>query len=206
MELKDGQLLFGIGMNKTGTNSLATALRKLGISCLHNSTKVKTYRRQNIEAGQKILHGLDHRYRAFCDSPIPYFIDEIQRDYPGSRYILTIRDIKAWVKSRLRHFGGTVEHHLSEWQRHLDRLQAAFGDDMSGILVYDRCGGDGWAPLCEWLSKSVPQEPFPHKNRTKKDQVQRRSRTHGWNIQEMRREVARLREMDLLDLETVNDE
>ena len=197
MQLKPGQLLFGIGMNKTGTCSLDLALRKLGIKCLHHSATVHKHVKQNRAAHRKLLWGLTGRYQAFCDSPIPYLVEEIVRDYPDSRYILTVREIKGWVKSRLRHLGGTVEHHLSEWKRHLDRLEANFAPGMAGILVYDLCGGDGWEPLCEWLSVPVPDIPFPHKNRTKDRRVRMRSQAKGWKLEDMRREVAKLDVMEI---------
>jgi len=173
-------LIFGIGMNKTGTNSLAVALRQLGIKCLHSAREVKQALDRNQRSGQRCLYPLPRKYQAFCDSPIPYVFEQIDRDYPGSRFIVTVRDLEPWIKSRMNHFGGEHDHHVSEYARWQRRMEAHFGERQKDMLWYNLCGGDGWAPLCEFLGLPVPNRGFPFKNRTTRKKIQSRRRKRGW--------------------------
>ena len=36
------------------------------------------------------------------------------------------------------------------------------------LLVIDIVGGDGWEQLCPFLGVPIPEEPFPHSNKTTK--------------------------------------
>lgn len=36
--------------------------------------------------------------------------------------------------------------------------------EVRDLLAMDICAGSGWEPLCEYLGRSVPDEPFPHCN------------------------------------------
>jgi hypothetical protein len=39
-----------------------------------------------------------------------------------------------------------------------------FENRKSKLLVMDITKGDGWDKLCNFLNKSIPNKPFPHKN------------------------------------------
>ncbi|HEX8335676.1 MAG TPA: sulfotransferase [Pyrinomonadaceae bacterium] len=37
------------------------------------------------------------------------------------------------------------------------------------LLVMDITAGDGWEVLCPFLGVEIPDRPFPHENRTRRD-------------------------------------
>lgn len=158
--------IFGIGMNKTGTSSLYAALNRLGFRCLHRTKLVKRTRERNKKAGRKLLAGLDHKYDAFCDSPINWMFRDLDRDYPGSKFIVTVRDMQSWLPSRIAQFGKTAEYHRQHYDRHMANVAVHFADRPDDFMYYDLCGGEGWEPLCAFLGVPVPKSAFPHRNKT----------------------------------------
>lgn len=166
-------LILGIGMNKTGTASLQKALNILGFNCLHWARKVKTVARQNKRHGKPPLHSLDEEYNAFCDSPINYMFRELDAAYPGSKFILTVRDMDPWIISRMSQFGGSPALHRRKWDEHTAAVYKHFAERQDDLLVYDVCGGDGWEPLCAFLNLPVPDRTFPWVNRTGKSRLRR---------------------------------
>lgn len=94
--------IIGAGLSRTGTNSLRNALEMLGFSCIH-------YDRTRLN---DILDGSTpnpdfRRYDdvdAVADLPSAYFYRELMQAYPGSKVILTVREIDAWWKSISTHF------------------------------------------------------------------------------------------------------
>jgi hypothetical protein len=53
------------------------------------------------------------------------------------------------------------------------------------LLVMDICAGDSWAPLCKFLGRSVPDEPFPHENVGRFKGIKRSSRRASWRLLSM---------------------
>jgi hypothetical protein len=159
-------LIFGIGMNKTGTSSLTNALYILGFPCLHSAKTVKATSAANRAKGKPPLHGLTDKYAAFCDSPINYMFKELDEAYPGSRFILTVRDFNDWVISRIAQFRGTPQLHKDKWLKHVNNVRSHFEGREGDLLEYNLCGGDGWSPLCRFLEVPIPDQPFPWKNKT----------------------------------------
>ena len=159
-------LIFGIGMNKTGTKSLAIALSRLGFPCKHAARTIKRVAQQNREAGRLPLAGLTDEYVAFADSPINVMFKELDEAYPGSKFILTVRDVPSWVISRIAQFGGTEKEHRRKWDAHVAAVTMRFAERPRSLLTYDICGGEGWQPICAFLGVPEPDQCFPHKNRT----------------------------------------
>ena len=169
-------LVLGIGMNKTGTSSLKHALETLGFPCLHNALLVKRTADANRRKHLPLLHPLDNRYDAFCDSPINYLFRELDAAYPGSRFILTVREMKPWIISRMAQFGGLPAEHRRKWREHVDSVMSHFAERPADLLVYDLCAGQVWEPLCKFLGVSIPAEPFPWANKTPENVRQRYAR------------------------------
>lgn len=62
-----------------------------------------------------------------------------------------------------RSFGGDLgerDHALAAYHRHNDAVRA--GVEPARLLVYDVA--EGWEPLCAFLGRPVPDEPFPNVN------------------------------------------
>jgi hypothetical protein len=93
---------FGIGFHITGTSSLATALAMLG----YRVTGGFGVDDPNIEKNvYRIAGKLVQRYDAFQDNPWTVLYKFLDKIYPQSKFILTIRDTRSWLNSIVKHFG-----------------------------------------------------------------------------------------------------
>src|ERR1700730_11424481 len=92
--------IFGIGLSKTGTTSVANALQVLGYKTKDNMGVVK-YVTGDLSSVD--LHVVDAN-DALTDTPIPSFYRELDTKYPGSKFILTVRDAEGWLKSCKKQF------------------------------------------------------------------------------------------------------
>jgi hypothetical protein len=174
--------VFGIGLNKTGTSSLHRAMELLGYESLHwGGPPVRQLVEASLAAGEPLLTRLDQRYDAFSDIlPLTQNFDLLDRQYPGSHFVLTVRPLEDWLDSRRRHVERNIrrkaagEYHgtflvvdeeawRAEWDAHLARVRAHFGQ-RPDFLELDITAGEGWAPLCELLDVPEPPAPFPWEN------------------------------------------
>jgi len=177
--------IFGIGLSKTGTTSLAQALGILGY-------KTKDYPGiENYRAGDLSSVDLEviDAYDALTDTPIPSFYRELDAKYPGSKFILTVRDRDGWLKSCKKQFterlaekqteahnqlfmdlyGCTMfdeKKFLSGYEKFVSGALEYFRDRPQDLLVINVIGGEGWEKLCPFLGQPVPEIPFPKANVT----------------------------------------
>lgn len=98
--------IFGIGDNKTGTTSLGTALEILGYNRLAhwpNSLRLLKWYNNNIHdiLNKCILYAND--FNNFNDFPwnLVDFYKYFDKNFPNSKFILTIRDPQKWFNSFL---------------------------------------------------------------------------------------------------------
>ena len=178
--------IFGIGLSKTGTTSLARALEILGYRT-RDCMGVTRYRQGDLTAID--LEEID-RYDAFTDTPIPSFYRELDQRYPGSRFILTVREEEPWLASCRKQF---TERHAEKhnpatralfedlygtdvfdearfregYRRFVAGVREYFKDRPDDLLVIDVTAGEGWEKLCAFLNKPVPDLPFPRANVTR---------------------------------------
>lgn len=169
--------LFGVGLNKTGTTSLAAALELLGIPTLHHTARVKASLEKERKAGLEPL-STEPDFRAFADYPIDEFYQELDATYPNSIFISTNRDLESWLDSRERHvmrnqkdpnYKGNwtvVDRDAWEerWYRHLSEVSEYFEDRPDDLLCYDMFSEVGWEPICAFLEVPVPNVAFPREN------------------------------------------
>lgn len=175
--------IFCIGLNKTATTSLHDALTMLGFRSLHwGGPPVRALVESAIEEGRPLLEDLDPTLDAFSDiEALSLNFDTLDRQYPGSRFILTVRPLDDWVDSRRRHVEsnqrkartGEYQGNWLEidepawrglWNVHVDRARAHFAgrDD---FLEVDLTADPTWDRLCGFLGVAVPEDPFPWTNR-----------------------------------------
>ena len=179
--------IFGIGLNKTGTTSLTLATEHLGIrTCHHGGTELDGKIQRAIDEGRPLLRyaGLRHRRtQAFVDlGASQRNIPVVDREFPGSRFILSTRSLESWLDSRERHVLANREkaakgqYHgkwltidrdawTAHWHSHHERVRAYF-DGRDDLLEFDVTAGDGWPELAPVLGYEIPSTPFPHLNRT----------------------------------------
>ncbi|PPK85601.1 hypothetical protein CLV84_2504 [Neolewinella xylanilytica] len=179
--------IFGIGLSRTGTTSLSSALELLGYRSFHfpfiRSFLGKIYIKQQY---------LDN-YDALTDTPVALLYKELDKKYPGSKFIYTVRDMDGWLAScekypafhpasdfsesnkitarlRRRLFGSEYfdrEKFKAAYLRHESEVMEYFKDRPEDLLVLNVTTGDGWEPLCQFLGKDIPEVPFPNKNKKK---------------------------------------
>jgi hypothetical protein len=179
----DRPRIFGIGLNKTGTSSFDAAMRILGFESLHwGGPPVRHRIEAALEAGAPLLSNLDQRFDAFSDIVVLSknfaLLDE---QYPGSRFVLTVRPIDAWIDSRRRHveqnrrrlaagtYDGTFlvvdeEAWRQEWFEHVTQVRDYF-EGRDDLLEVDLTSTPGWSPLCRFLQVPEPDAAFPWANR-----------------------------------------
>jgi len=184
--------IFGIGFHKTATSSLAKALTILGYSTIHGDQRGKPpYGDEGrtliklIEQGNYNLPTLD-KFDAFSDNPYFSIWKELDKNYPGSKFILTIRDSSKWIESCVKYykgrrirpmriwmFGEHAEPSKSEeskkiwleaYKTHNAEILAYFRERPDDLLVMDITRGDGWEKLCPYLGVKQPARSFPTKN------------------------------------------
>lgn len=95
--------IFCIGRNKTGTTSLAQALRDLGIYVGNQNAAEKLildYKNRNWKPIIKYCNSAE----AFQDVPFssPYTWLVLHSHFPDAKFILTVRDAEAWYNSLIR--------------------------------------------------------------------------------------------------------
>ena len=177
--------IFGIGLSKTGTTSLANALQVLGYKTKDNMGVVK-YATGDLSSVD--LHLVDAN-DALTDTPIPSFYRELDVRYPGSKFILTVRESEGWLKSCKKQFtqrfaevqsdahkqlfidlyGTDVfddERFASGYARFVDGAREYFKDRPGDLLIINITGDEGWEKLCPFLQRPVPDIPFPKANVT----------------------------------------
>src|SRR5687768_11885921 len=96
--------VFGIGLNKTGTRSVASATRILGYRTLHKGDEATSVSVDRAAAeGLPLLAHIGDQYDAYFDvRALVVRYRELDREYPGSKFILTTRDLDGWLASRER--------------------------------------------------------------------------------------------------------
>ena len=162
--------IFGIGLAKTGTTSLNDAFAILALASIGCPESIAATR----------------RFDAATDGIVADQFEALDRAFPGSKFIYTIRDRESWLNSYTRYHGrkqspmpghtdmmlrlyGTTgterETLLAAYERHEKHVLAYFKDRPDDLLVMDICGGRAdWEKLCKFIGKPVPDVPFPSSN------------------------------------------
>jgi hypothetical protein len=165
--------IFGIGLTRTGTTSLAEALQLAGIPAAH------WIRESHFEQALE-------RYRAIVDMPVTIRYRELDARFPGSRFILTLRELDGWLDSCRRWFlthppRGLVaryrialygtphfepERMTQVYHRHHAEVEEYFRGREKDLLRLNICAGEGWERLLPFLGLGPVGDPFPHSNRS----------------------------------------
>lgn len=180
--------IFGLGLSRTGTSSLSTALNILGFRSIHGPHDEKT--KSEITSGQLNL-SLFETHNAITDIPMALYFEDLDQLFPNSKFILTVRDMSDWLASMKRHYIRRGE--LTEWRKFIrscaygcwayneQRLLIAHKQHVASVRDYFKtknnfltlniCEGEGWEPLCKFLDLPKPDIPFPWNNRDKSHQI-----------------------------------
>ncbi len=189
-DLDDRPKIFGIGFHKTGTTSLGRALRSLGFRVQKGFSfnvpgkRVQIAEPVTLDKIRQIAFEMVPYYTAFEDNPWPLLFRELDERFPGSRFILTVRDPDRWFRSavnfhqdRLSSMHDLIYEHdqfrfaqnktmaIERFNRHNDEVRRHFKDRSGDLLDSDLVSEPSWGVLCDFLGTSVPQSKFPQGKR-----------------------------------------
>ncbi|NET43657.1 sulfotransferase family protein [Okeania sp. SIO2B3] len=186
--------VFGIGLSRTGTKSLTGALNILGINVVHypqDETTLQELIEGNFEFS--LLNNFD----GITDITVASYYAQLDKIYPDSKFILTVREKESWLKSMEAHWSkkvvfderpekqkkmelrrflrsavyGTYQFNTERlsyvYDLHCQNVLEYFRDRPESLLVLNICQGEGWEKLCSFFDLPVRDEPFPHNNNKK---------------------------------------
>jgi hypothetical protein len=93
--------IFAIGFNKSGTQSLHSLFTSLGLLSYHGE-------KWRSCDDLKLLRS----YEAFSDD-IPENLPKLDNIFPGSRFILQVRELESWIYSRLAHIERQKQNNIN---------------------------------------------------------------------------------------------
>jgi hypothetical protein len=143
--------------------------------------------------GDRLRLSVLKKYDALTDCvPICAIFEGLDAAYPGSKFVLTVREKESWLDSCERFFRGldpvllanpdnprvvyvqaihrkiygTPTFDREQFSRAHDEYQESvrrhFRDRPGDLLTIDVCTGEGWEPLCEFLALPHPATQFPY--------------------------------------------
>lgn len=174
------EMIFVIGLAKTGTKSITESLEVLGFKSIHWAPLGRIGRGGLLEFNWQWWL---NKYDAFTDVPVTYFFTELDKKFPNAKFIQTLRDKDSWLESCRKHFcvpsiheearlihqglyGSDIFEHNAfsdAYDRHHQIIKEYF-QGRTDFIQMDICAGDGWEKLCSFLNKDVPDKPFPKSN------------------------------------------
>jgi hypothetical protein len=183
--------IFGIGLSRTGTTSLAAALGEIGFNTLHWF---------NHLTGELICDDDLYLFDAFTDTPVSVNFERYYGMFPDAKFIYTTRPPGPWIRSVIGHFqrltgfrdfqefkanigrsdrlpfGTAFESvhqslyfdyadYASAYHAYDRRVRGFFADKPnSRFLAFDVSAGDGWQELCAFTGRAVPSTSYPYEN------------------------------------------
>jgi Sulfotransferase domain len=180
--------VFCIGFHKTGTSSLRDALGLLG----YRVTGPNGTRDPDIATNlESMVDELAETFDAFQDNPWPLVYRRMDARYPGSKFILTVRDEASWIESNAAHFAdtdtpmrtliygvghprGNEEIYVERMRRHNAEVREYFRDRPDDLLVMDVATNADWPTLSGFLGLPIPPVPFPHAQSRRRREVRER--------------------------------
>jgi len=174
--------IFGVGLNKTGTTTLGACMRHWGLHHMpFHPEPFDLWLQEDWPSLFKWADPLD----SLADWPWALIWEPLDRQYPGSKFILTRRrDSLTWFQSLCFHaemtgpthyreavYGYAMPHehkaeHLAYYEAHLAAVRSYFADRPADLLEVCWEEGDGWDELAEFLGFDSPEIPFPHENKS----------------------------------------
>mgnify|MGYP006273494857 CR=1 FL=1 len=176
--------VFCVGFQKTGTSSLGIALERLGYRVAgfypfrDLAAKREVAYEELLERAVEVAREVD----AAQDMPWPILYADLDRIFPGSKFIHVMRDRDSWINSVIGDFSNSTnairrfiykvpypqldpEAYLARYDRHNRDVGAYFADRESDFLSLDLSKGEvDWAPICDFLGHTVPDISWPHAN------------------------------------------
>jgi len=183
--------VFCIGFQKTGTTSLGLALHYLGYKvCGYNPFRGFSGKSDfDLKLFEKLVYELSEQYSAFKDTPWPLFYKEMDEKYPGSKFILVVRDTDKWFLSALKDFKNTenaIHHYIygvsypegneeifkKRYEKHNNDVIKYFKNRPGDFLCLNLEAGEvNWENICKFLGKDIPNKQWPHANTAQRKKI-----------------------------------
>jgi hypothetical protein len=102
--------VIGVGVGRTGTHSLKTAINQLGFGPCHHMEEVLQNMPVQVPLWSAAVNGSpDWRtiysgYQSAVDWPTACFYHELLKEFPSAKFVLTQRSPENWADS----FGSTI--------------------------------------------------------------------------------------------------
>jgi hypothetical protein len=190
--------VFGLGLSRTGTHSLAEALHVLGFDTVHYPTDRATL--ETLLRGDVRFPLLEY-YDGITDITSAPYYEDLDRRWPGSKFVLTVREENSWLRSCRKHWAGLSTFRYGEGEehrtfmevrrfleaavygccefdedrfrrvywRHVQNVTSYFAGRESDLLVLNVVAGEGYERLAPFLGVPVPEQSFPHGGRKGKE-------------------------------------
>lgn len=179
--------IFGIGVARTGTTTLAKALEILGYKSVHVECNVMEVTTTNNGDSFSINKDVIENNEAVVGTPLSPCYQMLAEKYPDAKFILTIRESDSWLHSCS--LGFITDKYMDDNHRALHRwlydsilydkdrfikgyvdfvtsvLSFFYNNFKNRLLAYNICSGSGWQPLCKFLGKDIPLCPLPHESK-----------------------------------------
>lgn len=175
--------IIGVGLNKTGTKTLRRYLERWGFD--HRSFDLDSFNRYRAGEIEHVLQEME-RHDSFEDWPWPLLFREADERFPGSKFILTVRESPdAWYRSLCKMavrmgpmsdfeehiYGYAMPHgHKEEHVEFYDAHNTAVAEHFSGrpeqllTICWER--GDGPAELATFLGMDLEPGTSAHVNQS----------------------------------------
>lgn len=182
--------IFGIGLARTGTTTLAKALELLGYKSVHVECNV-----MEVTNSFAINNDVTEKNDAIIGTPLSPCYAKLAHKYPDALFILTIRDSTSWLNSCA--LGFITEKYMDDNHRALhrwlydsilydrDKFLKGYTDFVTKVLsffnnnfrhrlfAYNICSGVGWQPLCRFLNVPIPKCPLPHESKRRQQIIKK---------------------------------
>ena len=176
--IKSSQKIFSLGLTKTGTTSLHHALTTLKIKSTHSMDHARAIDK-SIREGKLGLSTIPNIQAVTGGTVWHQHLQILDQQYPGSKFILPVRNINDWLISIKRH---TIKHNQSakiarlfdpdqlrqQYHDHVSKVKKYFEQRPQDLLILNVTGGEGYEKLCPFLGIPIRRGKFPHKNSLKR--------------------------------------
>ena len=188
----DQPKIFGIGLNKTGTSTLGLCGEILKYRCVgcDRSLLQDVVLKGDLSGVKQTVSDFD----LFEDWPWPLIYKELDRLFPHSKFILTVRKSEdAWFESLKNHsltsrpfrncrklaYGFHYPHkrrkeHIEFYRSHNQEVRRYFEERPDDFIEICWETGDDFEKLCNFLNRDVPPVLLPHANKGVNRRVSRR--------------------------------
>ncbi|MBN1217184.1 MAG: hypothetical protein JXA99_17320 [Candidatus Lokiarchaeota archaeon] len=181
--------IFCIGLSRTGTKSLTAALYILGFNIVHYPHDEEVFKA--LYTGAYKFDLLDD-YDGISDITVAPYYAQLDKLYPNSKFILTLRDKEAWLNSFEKHWSernpfddptqseiymeirrflrasvyGTYEFNRERmsyvYDLHIKNTLDYFKNKHDSLLLLNIFEKNPWKHLCEFLKVPIIDDSFPN--------------------------------------------